>query len=264
MYFNEHSSTLPMVEFAVVKGIVTFGLLVFLYCLECFFPYFAFPKGKLRHAFRNGSITIGNAVIVNLFFLPLVFLAMGTSWGVFARVELFWMVELLLTLLLLDIMTYWMHVAFHKFHFLWRFHRMHHSDTMMDVTTGARFHIGEHAISLAVRALLFAVFSMRLEYILIYELLSVANVFFHHANITLPERLDRFYRMFLTSPRMHKVHHSNRRKETDSNYTSLLSVWDRVFGTYVYVREPKRLVYGIKGLEDEQTVSRMVLTPLKK
>ena len=173
------------------------------------------------------------------------------------------MVELALTIILIDVLTYFMHVLFHRFPILWRFHRMHHSDTGMDVTTGARFHIGEHAISIIVRCGCYALFAMKLEHILLYEIVFLANVFFHHANISIGEPLDRLYRIFLTSPNMHKVHHSDTRIETDSNYTSLFSIWDRVFGTYRIVNNPKDIAYGIKGLEEDQTVIKMLLTPFK-
>ena len=141
---------------------------------------------------------------------------------------------------------------------------MHHSDTEMDVTTGARFHIGEHIITISVRSGLYAAFAMKMEYILFYETLFLANVLFHHANISVGDILDKLYRIFLTSPNMHKVHHSDRQIETDSNYTSLLSVWDRIFGTYKILENPRAIVYGIKGLEAEQTIKKMFLTPFKK
>jgi len=88
-------------------------------------------------------------------------------------------------------------------------------------------------------------------------------VFFHHANISMGESLDRIYRALFTSPNMHKVHHSDIKAETDSNYTSLFSVWDRIGGTFRTVDNPKGIVFGIKGLEEEQTVVRMLTTPFR-
>lgn len=141
---------------------------------------------------------------------------------------------------------------------------MHHSDTQMDVTSGVRFHIGEHFVSLSFRAGLYFLFSMSLEFILIYETIFIVNVLFHHSNISISEPLDKVYRIFFTSPSMHKVHHSNKQLETDSNYTSLFSFWDRLFRTYRIVKDPKKIVYGIRGLEEKQSVLEMLRTPFSK
>jgi sterol desaturase/sphingolipid hydroxylase (fatty acid hydroxylase superfamily) len=246
------------------KNIITITALVILYTAECVFPYFDAWKGKTKHALRNAGIVLINAVIINLLLLPLIVWASSSSWGVFNQVTLSWWAELALTILVIDALTYFMHVLNHKVPFLWRFHRMHHSDTAMDVTTGARFHIGEHIISLLARSGLYAVFSMNLEFILIYETVFLVSVLFHHSNISISEPIDKIYRMVFTSPNMHKVHHSNVQSETDSNYTSLFSFWDRLFGTYKIVKNPKNIVYGIKGLEKKQSIIDMLLTPFKK
>lgn len=245
------------------KDIFLISVLVVLYVLECLFPYFDTFKNKTRHAARNIGLIALNAVIVNLVMMPLVVFSTNTTWGVFGAVSVDWWIELALTIVLIDMLTYVMHVLFHKNSFLWLFHRMHHSDPEMDVTTGARFHIGEHIISICVRCGLYAVFAIKIEYLLLYETLFLANVLFHHANISIGEPLDKLYRIVLTSPNMHKVHHSDIKIETDSNYTSLFSLWDRIFGTYRIVGNPKNIVYGIVGLEDDQTVRKMLMTPFK-
>ena len=246
------------------KDIFLIAVLVVLFVLELLVPYFDTFKNKLLHTFRNLGLIALNAIIVSFCLIPFVALATGMSWGVFARVSLDWRVEMLLTIVLIDALTYVMHVLNHKWAFLWRFHRVHHADTEMDVTTGARFHIGEHFISTLVRCCLYAVFAIKLEYLVIYEAVFLANVLFHHANLSVGEPLDKVYRIFFTSPNMHKVHHSDIRDEMDTNYTSLLSVWDRVFGTFCIVEDPKRIVYGVKGMADEQTIGRMFTTPFRQ
>ncbi len=243
------------------KNFVVLIALVVLYVVECVFPYFDTRNGKTKHALRNGSLVVVNAVLINLLFVPLIVWSTSSSWGVFSMFSLSWQLELLGTILLIDLLAYFLHVMFHKVPFLWRFHRVHHSDTKMDVTSGGRFHIGEHMISLSFRSGLYALFSMKLEFILIYETIFIVNVLFHHSNISISEPLDRIYRIFFTSPNMHKVHHSNKQLETDSNYTSLFSFWDRLFRTYRMVKNPKDIVYGIKGLEERQSVLEMLKTP---
>ena len=245
------------------QNIIMLCIFIVLYTVELLFPYFEAWTGKTRHTLQNGGLIVANAAVTNIVLVPITLAALNYQQGVFRQITINPMIEFVLTILLIDLLTYVMHVLFHKMPFLWRFHRMHHADTQMDVTTGARFHIGEHTISIICRALLFAIFAMKVEYILIYETVFLANVLFQHANLTISERLDRLYRIFFTSPNMHKVHHSNIQVETDSNYTSLFSFWDRVFGTYRIIDNPKRIVYGIKGLEDAQSITAMMLTPFK-
>ena len=245
------------------RDLILTTVLVVFYILECLFPYFDTFGNKWRHAFRNLFIIGVNAVIINFSLLPLIRYSTDTSWGLFNAVDLDWGLELAATVILIDVLTYVMHVLFHRIPILWRFHRMHHSDTEMDVTSGSRFHIGEHAISISVRCELYALFAMKLENVVLYEAVFLANVLFHHANVSVGEQLDRIYRVFLTSPNMHKVHHSDLKIETDSNYTSLFSLWDRLFGTFRIVRNPKDIKYGIKGLENQQTITGMLLTPFK-
>ena len=172
------------------KDALLISVLVILYVLECLFPYFETFVNKTRHAVRNMGLIALNAVIVNLLMIPLVVFSTNTTWGVFGAVSLDWWIELALTIIVIDVLTYMMHVIFHKISFLWRFHRMHHSDTEMDVTTGARFHIGEHIISICVRCGVYAVFAIKIEYLLLYETLFLANVLFHHANISVGESVD--------------------------------------------------------------------------
>ena len=203
-------------------------------------------------------------VIINFLFVPLIVLSTNTPFGLFNQIKVSYALEIFLSILILDFVSYFMHVLYHKVPLMWRFHKMHHSDTAMDVTTAARFHIGEHVISLSVRALVYAIFAMKLEFILISESIFLVNVLLQHSNITLTEPIDRIYRIFFTSPNMHKVHHSNKEAETDSNYTSVFSFWDRLFRTYTIVKNPKKIIYGVKGLEKEQSFISMLMTPFKK
>jgi len=245
------------------KDAILVSVLVLLFIIECLFPYFDTFKNKTRHTFRNVGLIALNALVVNVTLAPLVILSMDTSWGVFNRWDLNGWIELGLTVLLVDFLTYVLHVLYHKVPFMWRFHRVHHSDVAMGVTTGARFHIGEHVISTLIKCGLYACFAIKLEYLILYEAIFISNVFFHHANISIGEPLDRIYRILFTSPNMHKVHHSDIKNETDSNYTSLFSFWDRMFGTFRIVDDPERIVFGIKGLEEEQSVRRMLTTPFR-
>ena len=246
------------------KNILVLSSLLILLTIEAVFPYFGGWTSKVKHISQNAAIVIFNAVIINFLFVPLIVLSTNTPFGLFNQIKVSYALEIFLSILILDFVSYFMHVLYHKVPLMWRFHKMHHSDTAMDVTTAARFHIGEHVISLSVRALVYAIFAMKLEFILISESIFLVNVLLQHSNITLTEPIDRIYRIFFTSPNMHKVHHSNKEAETDSNYTSVFSFWDRLFRTYTIVKNPKKIIYGVKGLEKEQSFISMLMTPFKK
>ncbi len=245
------------------KDVLLISVLVVLYVLECLFPYFETYQNKTRHTLRNLGLIGFNAVVVNLLLTPLVVFSTNTTGGVFNWMGLSGWGAFFATILMLDFVTYVLHVFYHKIPLMWRFHRVHHSDVAMGVTTGARFHLGEHLISTVVKCAFYTGFGIKMEYLVVYEAVFISNVFFHHANISIGHQLDRYYRIFLTSPNMHKVHHSDVKSETDSNYTSLFSVWDRMFKTFRIVEDPKRIVYGIKGMADEQTVVRMLTMPFR-
>jgi sterol desaturase/sphingolipid hydroxylase (fatty acid hydroxylase superfamily) len=168
-------------------------------------------------------------------------------------------------ILLLDFWTYWWHWMNHRIPFFWRFHRMHHSDARMDVTTANRFHLGEIVFSSIIRIGLIFALGIELWELVFYELLLFAVVQFHHANIALPGGVDAVLRLLIPTPAMHKVHHSRIRPETDSNFSSLLSVWDRLFRTFRLRRDLAGISFGLDGMDapEWQNASGLLKTPFK-
>ncbi len=243
------------------QNIFTISALLILLTIQTVFPYFEDYNFKAKHALRNFGMTVINAIIINLLISPIILLTTNQSFGLFTYFQLNWWAQLALTVLILDFLAYLWHYLAHNVSFFWRFHKVHHSDTQMDVTTAGRFHIGEHIISLALKISAYAAFGMTLEHVLIYETVFLINVMFHHSNITITEPVDKVFRIFFASPNMHKVHHSIVRDEADSNYSSLFSFWDRIFRTYKIVENPKSIKYGVKGLEDKQSIPDMMKTP---
>jgi len=167
-------------------------------------------------------------------------------------------------LLLYDMWSYWWHRINHRIPFLWRFHRMHHSDPAMDVSTATRFHPGEVFLSSMIRLLVIPIVGMPVIALVVYDGLQLANTQFHHANISLFRPLDRAVSCILVSPNMHKVHHSPLREETDSNYSSVLSVWDRIFGSYRELAAGREVRFGLDELQEPATQSfaGLLRTPL--
>ena len=111
-------------------------------------------------------------------------------------------------------------------------HRVHHADTAIDLSTGFRSHPGEALLLALARAAVAIAFGFSVPALMIAETLAIAFTMWSHANLRLPDRLDRALRLLLVTPAMHHVHHSARRAETDSNYGEVFSLWDRLFGTY--------------------------------
>src|SRR5947207_459225 len=141
--------------------------------------------------------------------------------------------QLVLTFLLLDFWRYWEHRWFHQVRLLWRFHLVHHSDTEIDVTTSERHHPLEFLLGTATILALIATLGLPAPAIGLYLLAATVVTLYSHANLRLPVYLDRKLGWLIVTPAVHAMHHSALRTQTDSNYGSVLTVWDRLFGTYV-------------------------------
>jgi sterol desaturase/sphingolipid hydroxylase (fatty acid hydroxylase superfamily) len=139
---------------------------------------------------------------------------------------------------------------------------MHHSDREMDVTTATRFHVGEHLFSAALRLALIPLFGFEIVHLLIYETLVLGVTMFHHANISLG-RWDALLRWLIVTPFMHKVHHSRWRPETNSNYATLFSSWDRLFRSFRMRADCSTIELGLDEFVDAhwQTFGGMLKTP---
>ncbi|MEQ8736760.1 MAG: sterol desaturase family protein [Rhodospirillaceae bacterium] len=135
-------------------------------------------------------------------------------------------------ILLRSLLSYMIHIAFHKAPWLWRLHAVHHTDTDMDVTTAVRMHPVEFIISAALILPCVVAFGIPVEAVILYEILDSGMAVFTHTNVRLPKPVDRALRWGLVTPAMHRIHHSNWQAETDSNFGATFSFWDRMFGTY--------------------------------
>jgi sterol desaturase/sphingolipid hydroxylase (fatty acid hydroxylase superfamily) len=137
-----------------------------------------------------------------------------------------------ITLLSLDLLIYLQHVMFHALPLLWRLHRVHHADLDFDATTGLRFHPLEILLSLGVKAVAVVGLGAVPLAVVIFEILLNASSVFNHSNVAMPARVDRWLRWLIVTPDMHRVHHSTRVVETNSNFGFTVSWWDRLCGTY--------------------------------
>ena len=225
--------------------IMSIGLGVML-VLEQLIPAAANHGGRARHTVTNLGLGLLNGVGIGLVATPV--LVIMISWierrnfGLARMVDMPW-----LGLLLFDGWMYAWHRANHKVGLLWRFHRLHHEDVVslaarpeksdgvdiaMDVTTTVRFHPVEIALSTLARLIVMPLLGLTIGDLFFYEALMFPVILIQHGNIRFPEWLDRPLRLALATPAIHRIHHSEMRVEQDSNYGSVLSIWDRIGGTF--------------------------------
>ena len=215
---------------------VALGMLALMALWELAAPMRRADMPRVIRWSNNLALVALDGALLRLVF-PLTLAAFATwigtkGWGLFALTNLPLWVEGLAAILILDLAIWAQHRAFHHIPLLWRLHRMHHTDTDFDVTTGLRFHPVEILASMAIKLAMVAVLGPPALAVLIFELLLNASSLFNHANIRLPTNIDRALRLVLVTPDMHRVHHSAIREETDSNFGFTLPWWDRLFGTY--------------------------------
>jgi sterol desaturase/sphingolipid hydroxylase (fatty acid hydroxylase superfamily) len=159
-------------------------------------------------------------------------------------------VQLVTVVLVLDLAYYLLHVAMHSQPVLWRVHRVHHSDAAVDVTTTIRQHPGETAIRFAAIVAVALPLGARPGDFAIYQLLVALTGLLEHANVRLPPGVNRALALVVTFPDLHKVHHAREARFTNSNYGNVVSLWDRVFGTFTPPRYGREVTYGLDGLDD--------------
>lgn len=168
--------------------------------------------------------------------------------------------------LLLDLSFYYWHRLNHEVPFLWRFHNVHHLDPDLDASTGFRFHFGEVALSMLFRVAQVSLIGIPMQIFLLYEFVFQLETYFHHSNLRLPRAFDWTLNFVLVTPRMHGIHHSQKREETDSNYSVVLSVWDRLHRTFRTNIPQSEIKIGVPGYSDEESNSfkNVLMAPLRR
>jgi len=237
------------------RGGVFLGLFGLFAGLEALVPRRPRSMSRSRRWPTNLAITVLNTVALRGLAVLLPLLAVGAAldaralgWGLFNRLDWPAWAELVLAVLILDLAIWAQHLVTHKVPLFWRFHRVHHADRDMDVTTGFRFHPVEILASMGLKLGLVYLLGPSALAVLVFEILLSGTALFSHSNLALPGPVDRVLRLVLVTPDMHRVHHSIHRAEHDSNYGFCLSVWDRIFRTHV--PEPKAGQDGMTvGLE---------------
>ncbi len=237
---NRHNRKPVMEHEATIRLSVFLGLFALFAVIESLVPRKARVETRKRRWVANWGLSILDTLTINLMAWVLPFLAVGAAvdaakhgWGLFNVLDVPTWVAVVVSMLLLDFAIWFQHLVTHKIPLLWRLHQVHHADRDMDVTTAIRFHPVEIALSMGLKIGLVYLIGPPAIAVILFEIILNGSALFNHANIRLPEKVDRVVRLLLVTPDMHRVHHSDIRAEHDSNYGFSLSIWDRMFGTYV-------------------------------
>ncbi|MEO3416722.1 sterol desaturase family protein [Roseovarius sp. CAU 1744] len=259
---------------ALIRLAIFIGLFALFAMTEAALPRRKRTQPRGSRWLTNWAIVILDTITLRLLALALPLLAVGAAldaqtqgWGLMNAFHLPLWLAIVLTVLIFDLAIWAQHLVTHKIPFLWRFHRVHHADRDIDVTTAIRFHPVEIALSMLLKIGLVYLLGPPAIGIIIFEIVLNGTAMFNHANIKLPGPVDAVIRRVLVTPDMHRVHHSIFRHEHDSNYGFALSIWDRLFGTYIAQPEQghDRMTVGLEW--QDESPSRLgwsLMLPFRK
>ena len=225
---------------------------------------------KLKREVRNLSVAAVGAGALLLIerpaILPLAQFVDGRRWGLLKQLGLPWWLELALAIVLLDYTLYVWHYLTHKVPFLWRFHVAHHIDLDLDASTALRFHFGELVLSVPWRAAQVVIIGVSPISYLAWQTFVFPSILFHHSNVRLPIRMERWLNRLIVTPRMHGIHHSIVENETNSNWSSGFTVWDRLHGTLRLNVPQQQITIGVPAYQNPKEVElkETLLLPLRK
>lgn len=240
---------------------ILIGLIIIFFSMEMAFMRPVSVKGKLNHLFQSflfqllaillGSL-LGLMVVTTFDFIE------QNNFGLFNWIEIPFALKVILGVFIIDFADYWFHRFDHKVPVLWRFHRVHHSDTAMDASTALRQYPTELFYFAFGELVLCVIFGLDIMSMNIFIFLLIPVFFIQHTNIRYPESLDKAFGWLLLMPNFHKVHHEQDQHYTDSNYGTLFVIWDRIFGTF-RTKPVEAINYGLKEFEGKKKQSFLYL-----
>ena len=254
---------------AVNFNYILIGMMVLFYSLEQILAtQFKFNK-RPQHLFQNILFQVAFFLCNLLWASVTVF---SIEWLNKQQVGLSYLVQmplwlkLLLGVAMFDLVSYWFHRIAHVVPLLWRFHRVHHSDTTMDASTNFRAHPLELIFWFGTSNILAsAIFGLDLLTLAVYFLVATPFFFLEHANLRFPKWIDNSFGLLFTTPNLHKVHHEQDQHYTDSNYSDIFILWDRLFGTFKS-KPVEQIKFGLKEFDEEkkQTFWYLMKSPFLK
>ena len=242
---------------------IFFGVFLIMLVWELVAPRRLLSVSKLLRWSSNLGLLVVNSIVLRLLFpAAAVGMALYTAemgWGLFNLLEFPFWLEVMAAVVLLDLAIYAQHLLMHRVPVLWRLHRVHHADLDIDLTTGSRFHTIEIIFSMLIKGIVILALGPAIFAVLIFEVVLNGMAMFNHSNVSLPPRVERIVRGLFVTPDMHRVHHSIILEETNSNYGFNLSLWDRIFKTYI--DQPRKghddMTIGIPGFRNVAQVDKL-------
>ena len=259
--------TIDEIRFSIFLGIFILMLL-----LESWIPRHSTVDSKPRRLGINLSITCIDILAIKIVFQGIVAVsvakyAQDNGWGLLNYLDLPFGLELIFTVVFLDLSIYLQHVIVHAVPFFWRFHAVHHSDRDLDVSSGLRFHPVEIIGSMIYKIGIVLALGPSPFAVMVFESILNGMAQFSHSNIKLPLAMDKTLRWAVVTPDMHRIHHSVEVDETNSNYGFNLSIWDRFLGTYLENgnKPQTELVIGLKAFSKNEDVSftKLIMMPMQ-
>jgi len=245
-----------------------FALLVIFFTLETYIPYLTRYKNRRKHTYRNLLLVLLNFLANGLsaswfaYWLSVIHIK---GWGLLNILHMNTVTAVILGVLYIDLDFYVTHMIFHKIPFLWRMHRVHHSDNELDSTTTLRAHPFEVLTVALWRSVTFAVMGISFPSFVIFFTFALPLIFIQHANIRFPDFLEKWLGLVFVTSTWHKVHHSDEQEFTDSHYGSVFTFWDRIFRTSHTNVQVDNLNWGLKEFKEDndQRVKTQLLLPFR-
>lgn len=229
--------------------------LAFVWILEFSIPLFNHDYKKWRHdginmVFLSFSLILN--VLIGIATIGIFFWVSDSQIGLLNMIELPFFVELLIAIMALDFVAqYVVHYLLHRVKWMWKFHMVHHSDTKVDATTGTRHHPGDYVLRECFAIATVVLFGIPVSFYVFYRICTIFFTYATHANISVPTWLDKSLSLIFITPNVHKFHHHFERPWTDTNFGNIFSIWDRLFGTFVY-DDPKKINYGLDVADSDR------------
>jgi sterol desaturase/sphingolipid hydroxylase (fatty acid hydroxylase superfamily) len=246
------------------------GIFIILFFLEKKFQLRKRAQSQWKRIFINFIVSIPAFALLRILFIPeIVWLAIkNQQWhlGLNYLYTIPVWIQFIISFLLLDYSNYIWHIILHKLPLMWRFHLVHHTDLDLDITTAFRFHFGEMIASVFFRGAIIVLIGVLPLMALIYEITFEAATQFHHSNMKLPFHFEKALNKIFVTPRMHGIHHSMIKRETDSNYSIIFSFWDRIHKTIRLNIHQNEIVTGVPSYADEKelTIGNLLKLPFTK
>ncbi|MFT4746123.1 MAG: sterol desaturase/sphingolipid hydroxylase (fatty acid hydroxylase superfamily) [Congregibacter sp.] len=231
------------------------------------------PIGIHNRWLSNVSLIVLGVVVARLMIpaglAAVAIYAQNNNLGIYNHISMTLWLTVPISVVLFDCLIYWQHRLLHHIPIFWRIHRVHHADPHLDASTGLRFHPLEIALSLVVKIAAVLILGAPVLAILIFEISLNATSIFTHSNIKLPVKLDKLLRTLIVTQTMHRIHHSQVVSETDSNFGFNLSIWDKLFGSYIEEGQngDDGIKLGLKEYSSPQTntsLKALLLMPFKQ